>query len=317
MFNTNPDNDLTIWDGNWADYIQTYLWTLYFYERYGAGPVYDVVHEPANSVLGYDNVLDNHGYSEDFADIFADWIVANYLDDPTIGDGRWGYVGETLPPFNVMGNYSSYPVPDQPRTVNHWAADYYRFSNFGAIHGIELGFDGADNNNFAVWGLALRGGGATDVYRMAVDPGTQSGTLNIGGLTDPADEIILVVGSAASYGTTSYVFNAQQSAAGVADAALPAARLSLAVGPNPTRGEVTLRLMRSAPASAQPLEVGIYDAMGRLVRGLAAGTGAAAGEVTLSWDGRDTGGRPVTPGTYFARARSGSQIRTREFLVVR
>ena len=37
-FNSNPDNSLLEWGGAWADYIQTYLWTLYCYEQYGGQP---------------------------------------------------------------------------------------------------------------------------------------------------------------------------------------------------------------------------------------------------------------------------------------
>jgi hypothetical protein len=81
-FNSNPDNSLIVWNGDWADYIKTYLWSLYFYEQYGGQPsVYAVVQEPANSIQGYENVLDNLGYSQNFEDVFADWTVANYLDD--------------------------------------------------------------------------------------------------------------------------------------------------------------------------------------------------------------------------------------------
>jgi hypothetical protein len=89
--NSSPDNDLTQWDGDWADYIQTYLWTLYFFERYGGHEtIYAVVHERANSMAGYDAVLDQFGYTENTGDVFSDWTVANFLDDTSIADGRYG-----------------------------------------------------------------------------------------------------------------------------------------------------------------------------------------------------------------------------------
>ncbi|MFH1143303.1 MAG: hypothetical protein V1774_02015, partial [Candidatus Eisenbacteria bacterium] len=107
-FNTAPDNSLINWGGNWADYIQTYLWSLYFYERCGGHPaIFSAVHEPANSIAGYEVVLDAYGYPGNFADVFADWVVANFLDDPTLDDGRFGYAGDDLPAFSVMGTYSS------------------------------------------------------------------------------------------------------------------------------------------------------------------------------------------------------------------
>ena len=37
-FNANPDRNLTTFTGAWADYIKSYLFALYFYERYGGQP---------------------------------------------------------------------------------------------------------------------------------------------------------------------------------------------------------------------------------------------------------------------------------------
>jgi hypothetical protein len=120
-------------------------WPGGLYERFGgSAATYDVVHEPANSVLGYDNVLDLRQYSENFADAFADWVVANYLDDPTVGDGRFGYVRDDLPPFLHSAAHAAYPVGPIAASVNHWAADYIQFTN--AANGLQLDFDGNDAN---------------------------------------------------------------------------------------------------------------------------------------------------------------------------
>lgn len=60
-FPSNPDNNLTSWDGNWADYIKTYLWTLYLYEHYGeyidVNLINTLVSETANGVTGVNNAL--------------------------------------------------------------------------------------------------------------------------------------------------------------------------------------------------------------------------------------------------------------------
>jgi hypothetical protein len=314
-FNTSPDNSLVAWNGNWADYIKTYLWSLYFYERYGGEPaVFDVVHEPANSIAGYEAVLDALGYPENFADVFADWAVANYLDDPTLGDGRFGYVGDDLPPFSVSGIYSTYPVPATTRTVNRWAADYYRFNAFGSNTAIEWSFDGSNDNRFAVWCLALRASGTTDVLRMTLDPVTQAGTLPVFGLDDPNDEVILVVAGISSSGTASYVFSAQAAPADVAMDPVAAGQGMEGTGvrllramPNPASSEVRLAFADQASrAGASAIE--IYDASGRLVRRLTHVGGGAAGGSTVSWDGRDDRGTLLAPGLYYARARVGTQV---------
>jgi hypothetical protein len=310
-FNSTPDNSLTAWGGNWVDYIQTYLWSLYFHERYGGPPAtYAVVHQPANSIAGYDAVLNQFGYPEDFDDAFADWTVANFLDDTTIGDGRYGYVGATLPAFNVAGTYSSYPVSNISRTVNYWAADYYRFQSFTGFESLRLSFDGSDNNRFAVWGLTKHASAPTEVWRMTIDLASQTGNLDIPGLTDPADQVIMVVAGISSTGTTSYVFSANESPAAVPEVAWDplAEPLRIQASPNPARATVALRLqwnVASAGTDAADARVAIFDATGRFVRALRS-PASSAGETTLLWDGRGTDGKPAAPGIYYARGQVGS-----------
>ncbi len=102
-FNSNPDNSLIVWGAEWADYIQTYLWTLYAYEQYGGQPtIWDLVHLPANGMAGYLAALTGQGYAVTMEDVFGDWSVANYLDDTAVPAGQFGYTGDDLPPFVAL-----------------------------------------------------------------------------------------------------------------------------------------------------------------------------------------------------------------------
>ncbi|MCK5116528.1 MAG: hypothetical protein KAR44_07990 [Candidatus Aegiribacteria sp.] len=302
-FNSAPDNDLTIWDGNWSDYIQTYLWTLYFFEQYGGHPsIYAAVHEAGNSIAGYEQVLDDFGYTEDVADVFADWTVANFLDDISLEDGRYGYIGDDLPPFNVMGTYSTYPVSNVSRTVKHWATDYYRFQTFSGFQNLQLSFDGNDTNNFAVWGLALYDNDTTEVLRMVLNETTQAGTLEITGLADPDDQVILVVASVSSTGSMDYIFSAGDSQ-GI-ELETPAAQtLSIQATPNPFTSAVTLQLNWSGISGAPAVD--IFDINGRLVRRLSAEENSESSAM-VTWNGCLEDGNPAAPGIYFARGLAGS-----------
>ncbi len=77
--------------------------------------------------------------------------------------------------------------------------------------------------------------------------------------------------------------------AGAQDGPLPFATL-VRVAPNPFRGSTEIR-------AAAPLEVEIFDPVGRLVRRL-------KGASDLLWDGADEGGRVSPPGVYLYRART-------------
>ncbi len=77
--------------------------------------------------------------------------------------------------------------------------------------------------------------------------------------------------------------------------------------PNPSRGNVMLRVRLVAAATTGPIRATILDAAGRRVRALEAPVGAATGgTLSLPWDGRDDAGRPVAPGVYAVRVTTGA-----------
>jgi len=320
-FNTAPDNSLTNWGDAWADYIQTYLWSLYFYERCGGAPTtYALVHQPLNTIAGYEAVLDAFGYTVNFADVFADWVVANFLDDVTIADGRFGYAGDDLPAFTVAGTYSAYPVGPVTPNVQFWAADYYRFQNLQDLHSLRITFDGTDTNRFAVWALTLRTGFPTEVARMTLDD-VQAGTIDVPHLNDAADRVILVVASISSSGGQSYVFSAGASPADVAERTAGAEGLRLVSSPNPACEMATFLLdwsripgaiaAEARGAGTEEALLDLFDAQGRLVRRLGAPASGKA-TATIVWDGLDADGAPAAPGIYYARgAAAGARATTR------
>ncbi len=315
-FSSNPDNNLTVWEGVWADYIKTYLWSLYFYEQYGGQPaIYAALHDPANSIQGYENTLDALGYAENFDDVFADWIVANYLDDTTIEDGRFGYAGDDLPPFGIMGTYSTYPVVNIYKTVNHWAADYYRFQSLSSYGNLLLTFDGDNANSFAVWALAMHNGGATEVHRMTLDGPTQTGTLEINGMTDPADKVILAVGGASSTGGTGYYFSGYTGQGITPEEGPGISDLQIQASPNPFSSTVVFDLAWTGDVSAGLPGVEIFDIGGRLVARLAADVSADG--ATVIWDGTDSEGTDSPSGVYIARATASGRSCSTSLILMR
>jgi len=311
-FNSNPDNDLTVWDGAWADYIQTYLWTLYFFEQYGGNPaVYALVHEPANSMAGYDIILDQFGYSQSTQDVFTDWTVANFLDDTSIADGQYGYTGDDLPVFYSTA-YSSYPV-EATKSVHHWAADYYRFQSI-PFSGMILAFDGADDNQYGVNALVLHSAAAAEVLPMSLDQSTQSGTLTVNGLSSE-DEVILAVASVSSTGGPTYQFSAGD-ATGITGGSGELTDLTLVPSVNPFNSTVTMQLGWSGnPGSVSP-SVNVFDTQGRLVYTSSADI-VSAGSAVVQWNGTLSDGSAACSGIYYARAEAGTEQCTAKLVLIR
>ena len=83
-----------------------------------------------------------------FDDIFADWVVANYADDPNaLGtDGVYGYhlFEQAAPTVEQM--FERYPVLPYTSTVSNLATDYILLKGDGAV---AVNFDGQEGTRLA------------------------------------------------------------------------------------------------------------------------------------------------------------------------
>ncbi|MBZ0269361.1 hypothetical protein K8I85_14500, partial [bacterium] len=310
-FNSQPDRNLTNFQGAWADYIKSYLWSLYFYERYGGqAAVLALLAEPANSIAGVDAVLDAFLYTENFDDVFADWAVANFLDDTTIGDGRFGYLGDTLPPFQPFATFSSYPVGPNSAAVQHWGTDYVRYT---AGSDVAVSFNGADGAQFAVRALLLDDVNPTQVFEVPLDA-LQSGWLDVPAFGTTHDELVMVHAGISNGGGTGYQYAALT---GAVDAPVTVAAGTLGLE---VRGGASARpsIVCAIPAGAagQPLRVELLDVSGRRVRQLQQGA-ASPGALAIEWDGASDAGERVASGVYFARLTVGGEHRVKPVTLVR
>lgn len=85
IYMNNPDTQLNTWNLNPNDtgrhYGAAYLYMVYFLQRFGEEMTKAVVSQPANGTHGFDVALRQAGLNLSFEDVFADWIVANYVPD--------------------------------------------------------------------------------------------------------------------------------------------------------------------------------------------------------------------------------------------
>jgi hypothetical protein len=89
--------------------------------------------------------------------------------------------------------------------------------------------------------------------------------------------------------------------------------LALNAYPNPFNPSIKLEL--SLPV-AGPVEVKVYDIRGGQVRHLYTGN-EPAGVLTLTWDGRDNGGRRVSSGIYWARVVTAAGTLNRRMVMIK
>ncbi len=135
-FSQRPDTQLNTWaeapQDTFPHYAASYLFMSYFLERFGEEMMREVVAEPENGIGGFNAVLARARQPYRFDDVFADWVIANYLDDPTIGHGKWGYHYLNPQPVKIEAEYSDYPV-EMNGQVGQYATDYFKFLGVGDL----------------------------------------------------------------------------------------------------------------------------------------------------------------------------------------
>ncbi len=130
-FLQNPDTPLTFWPDNpqdaYPNYGASFLFMAYFWERFGKDAFRELVKSPLNGPRAFDEILAPHGLS--FEDLFADWVVANYLDDP---DSGYGYRELELQKPTLSGVISNVPTT-LTGTIHQYATDYFRIQTEGTV----------------------------------------------------------------------------------------------------------------------------------------------------------------------------------------
>jgi hypothetical protein len=161
-----------------------------------------LVAEPSNGTASIDTVLAATGHPEGFRGAFDTWVAENWLDDPRIAGGVYGYDFFDYGAFTPARSHGTYPVTGGSGSVSKWAADYIAFSGF-APDGLSVSFTGSPSNHFSVQ-LVEKDSTGTRLPRvvpMTLDA-SQAGTLLLPG-EDGYDAATLVVAAIDPSATTS------------------------------------------------------------------------------------------------------------------
>lgn len=167
-FVANPDLQLTTWtDGDTLPhYGAAMLFLAYFLDRFGEEATQALLAEPLNGMRAVDAVLAARGLTDPAtgapltaADVFADWVIANYLNDARAADGRFVYSRLPNPPRPQANDiFYACPVATQTATVSQFGADYYEFRcdgtltlNFAGARTVPVVKAQAHSGRYAVW----------------------------------------------------------------------------------------------------------------------------------------------------------------------
>jgi hypothetical protein len=109
-----------------APYGASYRYALYLWEQFGDDLIRDLIHHPANGLPAIDAVLAAHHVERSADDVFADWVLANAVDQ-----GEYNYDHEDWEPsLDAWTETAFYRYPMDIRSdVHPYATDYFRLEN--------------------------------------------------------------------------------------------------------------------------------------------------------------------------------------------
>jgi hypothetical protein len=138
----DTDLQLNTWgEDSTPHYGAGFMFMAYFLDRFGDEATQALVNDQANGMRAVDDVLAALAITDPATgepvtaqDVFADWVIANYLGDPDVADGRYDYHNHPDAPTVEFpaDSFSRCPV-DEAATVSQFGADYYEIDCDGDL----------------------------------------------------------------------------------------------------------------------------------------------------------------------------------------
>ncbi len=125
-----------------CDYGAAYLFLVYLYEQFGLDFINTVAISEHDGLASIQAALAELDGAPDVDAVFADWMLANLLDDPYVGDGRYYYRTLDLPEAIALQPLAVPPEGALYRDqINQYGADYLLLDGPATY---QISFDGAD-----------------------------------------------------------------------------------------------------------------------------------------------------------------------------
>ncbi len=139
LYALDPDLQLNDWPNDQSQttphYGASFLFLNYFLQRFGEEATRALVAHPENGLESIDLVLAELGATDPLDgqpvgadDVFADWVIATYLNDPDVADGRYTYSNYPSAPQTAATETINACEPrERTRDVSQYGVDYIRF----------------------------------------------------------------------------------------------------------------------------------------------------------------------------------------------
>ncbi|MFC1898589.1 T9SS type A sorting domain-containing protein [Candidatus Cloacimonadota bacterium] len=306
-FPSQPDNQLNVWNQEWADYVKVMLFFTYLREQFTTDEnelILDIVDDTTNGLQSVIDQLIDNGFQIPFESVFLNWTIANFIDDPTCDQGQYGYELLDLPNFYTTGSHTSFPV-NSAGSVQPWATDYIRVFPNGANIEHEITINNANQSIGLIKKL-------NDVEEYEVDGFNINGAWT--GYIPPEwdDLYYYVVYVYANHSNTSINYSYSLEEIVSAGNELPDNELALTNYPNPFNPSTTISF-NLPEDQLENTKLIIYNMKGQNIKQYS----IFNNQSSITWDGTDDNNTPVSSGVYFYKLKSGDLEITNKMVLMK
>jgi hypothetical protein len=195
-FRENPDLSLTYWNDykDIGKYGVVYAFFLYLAEKYGGSDIVQMISlDLINGIKSVEQSLRNMGYAVEVEEVFRNWTIANYLDDPSFANGSYGYYNTTLS-MDEEAIYSGSTISRTENSVPYWGTDFLKFTDRSG-QPFHFEFQGETRAGYLVTAI-LSNASTLDTMVVPVEITMDNfGNFSLSDVGISAEEIVIVVSS--------------------------------------------------------------------------------------------------------------------------
>ncbi|MBN1433188.1 T9SS type A sorting domain-containing protein [Candidatus Fermentibacterales bacterium] len=287
-----------------AGYGAGYLFFAYIYENYGGSRfLWNSLHSGERGLEGLQRSIESAiGGSVDLDSILEDWLVANWVDDPDVCGGLYGYESFRIADFDPMGqggrrglDYSllvdSLPAIHRQHEILPRTGDYYGLLPSTGEGSLRASAEGL--GELSAYRVSRGPDGSVAVERLQTGTGMQLAAA----MPDSCDMLLF---ANSDFGLMLEVAADDALQAGSDDQIL--------VYPNPSLGSVFFEF----ESNGGPVQLALFDLEGSHVHTVDFGT-VQAGQALLEYSGAES----LSTGVYFFRLTQGNAAGTGKIALVR
>ncbi len=165
IFLEYPGDSLVEWEDKASDYGALNLFIQYLVEHYGPEILADSLQSSKTGISSLNEALARNGYSQDFAQIYTNWVVAALINDCSLGE-YYCYRSPNLKNLKIVPKTNFLPLNGESvltatDRIQNWSSQWLRF--IGGDGDLHLKFFGQSETLFKLPYVAVTRKGQPEV----------------------------------------------------------------------------------------------------------------------------------------------------------